>query len=91
MTHIKAGDRVGVGAQSGSCRDCIDCDTHWEQYCSKNVGTYQGKWEDGTPSQGGYSNYNRCKAHFAVKIPDGLSSEVAAPMMCAGGLSLTLL
>jgi len=33
---------------------------------------------------GGYATHNRTNAHFVFKIPDGLSSEDAAPMMCGG-------
>jgi hypothetical protein len=34
VKHIKVGDRVGVGAQSGSCQRCDDCDAHREPYCT---------------------------------------------------------
>lgn len=32
---IKVGDRVGVGAQSGSClrNNCVQCSNDEEQYC----------------------------------------------------------
>jgi len=49
-----------------------------------NVGTYNGKYPDGSKSYGGYADYCRAPAHFAVKIPDGISSAEAAPMMCGG-------
>jgi alcohol dehydrogenase (NADP+) len=56
VKHVKVGDRVGVGAQSGSCLDCEECDAGLEHYCSKgNVGTYNGKYPDGSKSYGGYS------------------------------------
>jgi alcohol dehydrogenase (NADP+) len=41
-------------------------------------------FQQGDRSQGGYANYNRSPAHFAVKIPDGLDPAVAAPMLCGG-------
>ncbi len=56
VKHFKVGDRVGVGAQSGSCLDCEECDAGLEHYCPKgNVGTYNGKYPDGSKSYGGYS------------------------------------
>jgi alcohol dehydrogenase (NADP+) len=39
---------------------------------------------DGHKSFGGYALYNRSPSHFVVKIPDGLPSSHAAPMLCAG-------
>jgi len=48
------------------------------------VGTYNGKYSDGSKSYGGYANYCRAPAHFAVKIPDALKLEDAAPMLCGG-------
>ena len=48
------------------------------------VGTYNGKYSDGSKSYGGYADYCRAPAHFAVKIPDELSLAEAAPMLCGG-------
>jgi D-arabinose 1-dehydrogenase-like Zn-dependent alcohol dehydrogenase len=89
VTHIKLGDRVGVGAQGESCLsrkgDCEECDSGNEQYCQRHFsGTYNGKFMNGGKSYGGYARYNRSPAHFAFKIPDGLDSAAAAPMMCGG-------
>lgn len=84
VKHLKVGDRVGVGAQSGSCLDCEQCKAGQEQYCTGNVGTYNSKYADGSKSYGGYADYCRAPAHFAVKIPDGISLAEAAPMMCGG-------
>lgn len=89
VTHIKMGDRVGVGAQSGACLnangDCEECAQGLEQYCSTRlVGTYNGKHYNGDKSYGGYATYNRVPAHFAVKIPDSIPSAAAAPMLCGG-------
>ncbi|KAJ5377595.1 NADP-dependent alcohol dehydrogenase 6 [Penicillium cataractarum] len=86
---IKVGDRVGVGAQSDSCQgrqgDCEECAMGSEQYCSKKfTGTYNSTHQNGDKSYGGYALYNRVPAHFAIKIPDGISSAAAAPMLCGG-------
>jgi alcohol dehydrogenase (NADP+) len=79
------GARVGVGAQAGSCGECTMCEKKREQYCYKGMlGTYQGKWEDGSVAQGGYADFMRCRGRFAIPIPEGLDSETVAPLMCAG-------
>ncbi|KAJ9296855.1 hypothetical protein DTO271G3_5054 [Paecilomyces variotii] len=86
---IKVGDRVGVGAQSDSCRgrlgDCPECAMGLEHYCNKHkVGTYNGIHLNGGKSYGGYALYNRCPSHFVIKIPDSIPSADAAPMLCGG-------
>lgn len=83
---IKVGDRVGVGAQSGSCLkpDCEECSEGLENHCPKTVGTYNGTYPDGSKSYGGYSDYARVPSHFVFKIPEAIPSEHAAPMLCGG-------
>jgi alcohol dehydrogenase (NADP+) len=48
------------------------------------VGTYNGKYSDDSKSYGGYADYCRAPAHFAVKIPDEIPLAEAAPMLCGG-------
>lgn len=83
---FKVGDRVGIGAQSGSClrKDCEECSKGLEQYCPRITGTYNGKYADGSKSYGGYANYWRGPAWFVFKIPDNLASADAAPLLCGG-------
>ena len=85
---LKVGDRVGVGPLSESCLGrqgpCQECSRGMEQYCPKQVNTYDSVFMDGAKSYGGYALYNRVPSHFAIKIPDGVPSVDAAPMMCAG-------
>ena len=84
IKHIKVGDRVGVGAQADSCGDCEECNNHNENHCTKAVNTYgsvYGKPKSGK-SMGGYATYNRTPGHFVIAVPEGISSEAAAPMMC---------
>jgi hypothetical protein len=85
VKHIKVGDRVGVGAQSDSCRKCVECKAGNENYCYEGqIGTYAGVHKDGHKSWGGYANFSRVPGHFVVKIPDGLPLAIAAPMLCGG-------
>lgn len=75
-----------MGAQSSSCLkpDCEECSAGLENHCTRTVGTYNGKYPDGSKSYGGYADYCRAPSHFVFKIPDGISSEEAAPMLCGG-------
>ena len=79
------GDRVGIGAQVGSCMNCNDCSHDNENYCANYmVDTYNSRWPDGSIAQGGYSTAIRAHQKFVFPIPDGIKSEHAAPMLCAG-------
>ncbi|KAL4882955.1 chaperonin 10-like protein [Aspergillus karnatakaensis] len=83
----KLGDRVGVGAQARSCMqpDCPDCSVGQESYCKiANINTYGARFPEGGKSYGGYADYHRANQHFTIKIPEGLPSEHAAPLMCGG-------
>lgn len=88
VNHIKVGDRVGVGATARTCHqsDCAECSSGNETYCSKGmIGTYGAVYPgDEGKSYGGYADYNRTDGRWVFKIPDGIESADAAPMMCAG-------
>ncbi|EAU87437.2 NADPH-dependent alcohol dehydrogenase [Coprinopsis cinerea okayama7 len=84
VTEFKVGDRVGVGAQISSCFQCDRCENSNENYCLKPVDTYNSKYPNGDIAQGGYSTAIRADERFVMPIPQGLASEIAAPMLCAG-------
>ncbi|MET7480950.1 NAD(P)-dependent alcohol dehydrogenase [Streptomyces sp. NPDC005648] len=85
VTRFKVGDRVGVGCMVDSCRECENCKAGQEQHCTGgNVGTYNSIGKDGEPTYGGYSEKVVVDENFTVRIPDGLSLDVAAPLLCAG-------
>ncbi|VEU19935.1 DEKNAAC100073 [Brettanomyces naardenensis] len=83
-TKFHIGDRVGVGAQCDSCGECWRCSHDHQNNCESQVGTYGGRYPSGINSQGGYANYVRVNNKFAFKIPDGLETIHAAPLMCGG-------
>ncbi|MFI9648614.1 NAD(P)-dependent alcohol dehydrogenase [Streptomyces sp. NPDC052040] len=85
VTKFKVGDRVGVGCMVDSCRECDNCKAGFEQYCAKGmVGTYNALDKNGEPTYGGYSQKIVVDEGYTVRIPDGLSLDVAAPLLCAG-------
>ncbi|MCU1594880.1 MAG: Zn-dependent alcohol dehydrogenase [Frankiales bacterium] len=85
VTRHAVGDRVGVGCLVDSCRDCEHCQADLEQYCLKGgTGTYNSVGKDGRTTQGGYSTQIVVDEAFVLRIPDDLSLDVAAPLLCAG-------
>lgn len=88
VTKFKVGDRAGVGCMVDSCMECDNCTHGEEHYCEKGqtLFTY-GYPTDAEPtgiSQGGYSDKIVVRDHFAVHIPEHISFEEAAPLLCAG-------
>ncbi|KAI9252355.1 chaperonin 10-like protein [Phascolomyces articulosus] len=81
--HLKLNDRVGVSPVCRSCDSCEQCQDGFRQLCYKKVSTY-GSLYKGYRTYGGYSNKARVQANWAIKIPDNISSEEGAPLLCAG-------
>ncbi|WP_043679857.1 NAD(P)-dependent alcohol dehydrogenase [Streptomyces xylophagus] len=85
VTKFQVGDRVGVGCMVDSCRECDNCKAGLEQYCTGgNVGTYNSVGKDGEPTYGGYAETIVVDENFVVGIPEGISLDEAAPLLCAG-------
>ncbi|GAA2320922.1 NAD(P)-dependent alcohol dehydrogenase [Streptomyces kunmingensis] len=85
VTKFKVGDRVGVGCMVDSCGECEPCRSGQEQHCVRgNVGTYNSVGKDGEPTYGGYSQKVVIDEAFTLHIPEGISLDVAAPLLCAG-------
>ncbi|GGD45407.1 arabinose dehydrogenase [Malaciobacter pacificus] len=82
VTKFKVGDKAGVGCMVNGCTTC----ENEEQYHPDTKFTY-GYAEEKEPTgitQGGYSTHIVVRDHFAVHLPDGVSFEKAAPLLCAG-------
>jgi alcohol dehydrogenase (NADP+) len=85
VTTHQVGDRVGVGCMVNSCGHCANCRNGDEQYCLNGmVATYAGVDRDGTTTQGGYSTHVVVDAGYVLRVPDGIDSAAAAPLLCAG-------
>jgi len=77
VLHWKAGQRVGVGWHGGHCFYCNAC--RRGDFIRCEFGKITGIVFDG-----GYGEYMVAPAEALAAIPDGLSSEEAAPLLCAG-------
>jgi uncharacterized zinc-type alcohol dehydrogenase-like protein len=77
VRSLRDGQRVGVGWESGSCGECEYCRHGEENICLGWKGTC-------THGYGGYASAIRVDSRFAVPIPEGLASELAAPLLCGG-------
>lgn len=87
VTRYAVGDRVGVGCFVDSCRECENCRTGLEQYCTGSggmVGTYNGVGRDGEPTYGGYSTHVVVDENYVLRIPEAIPLDAAAPLLCAG-------
>ncbi|MBP9722114.1 MAG: NAD(P)-dependent alcohol dehydrogenase [Gammaproteobacteria bacterium] len=77
VRNLEVGQRVGVGWQCGACYECPSCITGNEQLCPQSVATAVHHY-------GGFANYTRCDARFAIPILTSLQSEHVAPLLCGG-------
>ncbi len=71
------GQRVGVGWFGGNCNHCDPCRRGHLIAC-ENMGI------PGVTFDGGYADYVVVRAAALAALPDDLSFEDAAPLMCAG-------
>ncbi|MEI2713273.1 MAG: NAD(P)-dependent alcohol dehydrogenase [Nocardioides sp.] len=85
VTKFKVGDRVGVGCLVDSCAECEWCKNGQEMFCTKPaVGTYNAQNYDGEWAAGGYSQQIVVTERMVVNVPEGLSLDEVAPLLCAG-------
>ncbi|MCH8312069.1 MAG: NAD(P)-dependent alcohol dehydrogenase [Nitrospinae bacterium] len=74
---LDKGQRVGIGWQRSACLKCEYCLRGFENLCSQLKDTCVG-------NHGGFAEAIRIDHRFAFPLPDGLESEYAAPLLCAG-------
>ena len=77
VKKLEIGQRVGVGWQSNSCGQCEWCSQGLENLCPTAEATCVHR-------HGGYADSVRVNARFAIPIPEAISSEGAAPLLCGG-------
>jgi D-arabinose 1-dehydrogenase-like Zn-dependent alcohol dehydrogenase len=77
VTNWKVGQRVGVGWHGGHCFVCDFCRKGEFILCRNEKVT-------AVHHDGGYAEYMVAPAESVALIPDDLSADEAAPLMCAG-------
>ena len=77
VQNIQVGDRVGVPWLQWTCGQCEFCREGNENLCTRQRIT-------GVMVDGGYAEYAKAPASHVIQIPHALSSEQAAPLLCAG-------
>jgi propanol-preferring alcohol dehydrogenase len=77
VQSVQVGERVGVPWVQWTCGQCEFCREGNENLCVRQRIT-------GVMVDGGYAEFAKAPASHVVKIPETLSSEQAAPLLCAG-------
>ena len=77
VTHLKTGDRVGVGWFSRSCLTCTPCMSGDHNMCPSVEQIAVGR-------PGGFGERVRVQASWANRLPDSLDPKKAGPLFCGG-------
>lgn len=77
VTQWKSGQHVGVGWHGGHCFICENCRRGDFILCQNGKVT-------GISFDGGYAEYTIVPAEAVAAMPDGISDDEAAPLLCAG-------
>lgn len=75
--ELPLGARAGVSWLGGVDGDCWFCRHQMENLCDRPVFT-------GYSVDGGYAEYARVRADFALPLPAELEAQQVAPLLCAG-------
>jgi propanol-preferring alcohol dehydrogenase len=79
VTDFTVGQRVGAFWLRSACGVCAYCQRGLENLC-------QSAEFNGYSAHGGYAEYMTAPGNFVILIPDSISSERAAPLLCAGAI-----
>ncbi|WKT49568.1 Polyketide synthase, enoylreductase domain [Fusarium oxysporum f. sp. vasinfectum] len=74
----RIGDRVGIKWVSSTCGKCEFC------LNGKDEVLCPAQQNPGTTEPGTFQQYAATDARFATRVPEGVSDEEAAPLLCAG-------
>ncbi|TGY88145.1 NAD(P)-dependent alcohol dehydrogenase [Marinicauda algicola] len=77
VTHLKPGDKVGVGWFSRSCLVCDQCMDGDHNMCPDAEQIAVGRY-------GGFADKVRVQASWANRLPDELDTRSAGPLFCGG-------
>ncbi len=77
VSSLAPGDRVGVPWLGSTCGRCRFCLSGRENLCDTPAFT-------GYTRQGGYAGFTVADARYCFRLPERMSDEHAAPLLCAG-------
>ncbi|SNY43745.1 uncharacterized zinc-type alcohol dehydrogenase-like protein [Arsukibacterium tuosuense] len=77
VSHLSAGQVVGLGWHAGYCQVCSSCGSGDQNLCAKAEGTIVGR-------HGGFAEKVRAKAASVVPLPEGMDAKTAGPLFCGG-------
>ena len=77
VTHLKVGDRVGLGWHAGYCMTCESCFSGHHNMCSTPEQTIVGR-------HGGFADTVRAHAASVFRVPDNLDLAATGPLLCGG-------
>jgi propanol-preferring alcohol dehydrogenase len=76
-TIRKVGERVAIPWLGYSCGTCRNCINGWETICPNQI-------QNGFARNGAFAKYAAVDGNWCGVVPDGVSSQDAAPLVCAG-------
>jgi len=76
-THLKVGQRVGMGWHSGYCMSCGSCLSGDHNLCANSEATIVGR-------HGGFADKVRASAVSVFPLPQSVDSATAGPLFCGG-------
>jgi dehydrogenase len=76
VRFVRVGDRVGVSWYQAGCGRCRYCQRKQPKFCAEPK-----TW---ISNGGGYADFMIAEAEGCTSVPDGMSSEEAAPLFCGG-------
>lgn len=78
VSHVKIGDRVGLGGHSHYCMTCRQCLDGDHNLCESVQSTVSAG------RHGAFADIVRASGVSVVKLPDNLDPKDAGPLFCAG-------
>jgi len=76
-SSLKLGSRVGIKWIASVCGSCMACLAGRDAMCASH--TISGFFTPGT-----FQQYAVAPANYVTPIPDGVESDLAAPLLCGG-------
>jgi propanol-preferring alcohol dehydrogenase len=77
QSRFEVGDRIGIAWLRRTCGECRWCRSGAENLCPGSA--YTG-WD----ADGGFAEYAVVPAAYAYRLPETMSDQQAAPLLCAG-------